>query len=100
MPGIEPAMAKWICDPDVQQRGCAALRSLAKTKGQLADMIDAGAASLLVRCLEEHYKIREVVLAATAACWEMSQVAGKHSPEVTALREAGIIDILQKAMTH
>eukprot|EP00928_Gymnodinium_smaydae_P006349 TRINITY_DN12241_c0_g1_i2.p1 TRINITY_DN12241_c0_g1~~TRINITY_DN12241_c0_g1_i2.p1 ORF type:complete len:268 (+),score=96.59 TRINITY_DN12241_c0_g1_i2:988-1791(+) len=100
MPGIEPAMREWVRDPEVQRRGCAALRSLAKTKGQMPPMIDAGAATLLANCLKEHYKVPDVVLAATAACWEMSQAAGKLSPEVAAMRQAGLIEVFQKVMTH
>jgi len=100
MPAVEPAMREWIRDPEVQRRGCAALRSLAKTKGQISPMIDAGAAPLLFNCVKEHFKIPDVVLAGTAACWEMSQAAGKFSPEVAAMRHAGLIEIFQKVMTH
>mmetsp|Transcript_36777 Transcript_36777/g.80644 ORF Transcript_36777/g.80644 Transcript_36777/m.80644 type:complete len:335 (-) Transcript_36777:110-1114(-) len=99
MPGITAAMRDWIQDPAVQQRGCAALRGIALTK-QISAMCELGASRLLAEALRVHLKIPDVVLSATGAVWAMSQVAGKNSPELAYICEAGVVEILQKAMVY
>ena len=70
-------MTGFIRDPEVQRRGCAALRVLAlnpdKVQGQVLAMCDKGASKLLFECLKEQLKVTDVVLAATAAVWAMAK---------------------------
>merc|ERR1712032_25699 len=87
-------------DAQVQRAGCAALRGLSLTKGQLGLLRDAGGIQLAVEAVRAHYKDKDVAMAGNGAFWAMCQKAGKNSPELSTMREAGVIDILQKVMVH
>lgn len=97
---VEAAMRGFARDAEVQRAGCAAIRGLGGAEGQLAPICEAGAAKLLVDALRIHLKVVDVAQAGNAAFWAMSQKAGKNSPELAFMRQAGAVEALQKVMIH
>lgn len=100
MPAIDAAMKGNLADPGVQRAGCMALRGLAMAPGQLPHLRDAGGIQLPVAAVNEHYKIKEVATAANSCFWAMAKAAEKNSPELSTMREVGVIDCLLKVMNH
>eukprot|EP00930_Biecheleria_cincta_P102530 TRINITY_DN94284_c0_g1_i1.p1 TRINITY_DN94284_c0_g1~~TRINITY_DN94284_c0_g1_i1.p1 ORF type:complete len:344 (+),score=92.45 TRINITY_DN94284_c0_g1_i1:55-1086(+) len=100
MPAIEAGMKGCKKDPEVQRAGCAALRGLGQAEGQLAPLLEAGGAALITEALTIHLKIEDVCQTANAAVWNMSQKAGKNSPELAEIVKAGVVDALKKVMYH
>eukprot|EP00933_Yihiella_yeosuensis_P057724 TRINITY_DN5774_c0_g1_i6.p1 TRINITY_DN5774_c0_g1~~TRINITY_DN5774_c0_g1_i6.p1 ORF type:complete len:341 (+),score=114.28 TRINITY_DN5774_c0_g1_i6:73-1095(+) len=97
---LKATMITFKNDKDLQKAGCAALRGLAMTDGQLQYVCENGAADLLTTAIKVHLKVADVVQAANAAFWAMSQKAGKNSPELAFMKQAGATEALQKAMAH
>mmetsp|Transcript_45752 Transcript_45752/g.126954 ORF Transcript_45752/g.126954 Transcript_45752/m.126954 type:complete len:334 (+) Transcript_45752:98-1099(+) len=100
MPLIDSAMRGHLRDPDVQRSGCAALRGLALADAQLPHLCDAGGVHLAVEAVKEHFKSKEVALAGNGAFWAMAKSAGRNSPELSAMRTGGVVEVLMKVMTH
>lgn len=100
LPAIQAGMQAWLKDIMVQHKGCSAIRGLALTEGQLAPTCEGGGAQLLVTALQTHFKNEELCMAGNGAFWAMSQRAGKNSPELAWMRDAGAIEVLMKVMQH
>jgi len=100
MPTVTAAMQGHLADAGVQRAGCMALRGLAMSPGQLPHVRDAGGLQLPVAAVNEHYKVKDVASAANSCFWAMAKAAGKNSPELATLREAGATDCLLRVMKH
>ncbi|CAE8679189.1 unnamed protein product, partial [Polarella glacialis] len=101
MPAIQVAMRGLSPDPGIQRAGCGALRGLSAVAGQLPAICqEFGGPQLIVEAMKVHLKIVDVVTAGNQAISAMSQKAGKNSPELSIMRQAGCIEALQKVMTH